>query len=115
MMARFISRPVSSAVPNLSVRQHGFDIFAGVSGQGDLEIVDRGRAVHGERRREPRRIRSSSTGARPHLMTWPPMPQMNALPLRRAACDSRHDCAEAIGRQECGRDRAIRRCRRPVA
>src|SRR5579885_3290427 len=32
-----------------AIGQYGFDIFAGLSGERDFEIVNRGRAVHGER------------------------------------------------------------------
>jgi hypothetical protein len=35
-----------------AIGKHGFDVFARSTGDGDLEIVDRGRAVHGEGGRE---------------------------------------------------------------
>ena len=47
-MARFISRPVSSAAPKRPSGQDGFHVFTGVSGESDFEIVNGGGAVQGE-------------------------------------------------------------------
>ena len=80
-----------------AIGQDGFHIFAGVAGQCDLEIVNGCRAVERESGGVAGCMRSISTGARPHLITWPPSPQTMAR-LRVAGCgDGVDDRAQRIG------------------
>jgi len=49
----------------LAFAEARIDVFGGVAGEGDFEIVDERRAVHGDSETKPRFIRSIRTGPRP--------------------------------------------------
>src|SRR5258707_208950 len=83
-MASFISRPVSSAVPK---RPSGRTASTSSLVWPAMAISKSWMAAEpfmANAVAKPRRIKSASVGESPHLMTWPPMPQMIGLPAARA-------------------------------
>ena len=102
--------PRSAAIPfaagffrraEAPVRQHRFHVFAGLARRARFR--NRGWRPSRSSRTpvaKPRRIRSISTGARPHLITCPPMPQMIAASAFARAADRIDHSAKRIARQD---------------
>ena len=83
-IASFHWRPVSSAAPK---RPSGVRLRRPrwCTRERDFKIVDRRRPFMAKDVAKPRCMRSIKTGARPHLITCPPMAQMTGLWAVRAA------------------------------
>ena len=99
-IARFISRPVSSADPKRPSGNTASTSSLVQPGNGDLEIVDRRRAVHRECGRIAAIHQVEQHRRQPHLMTWPPIPQMICFPAVRAWIKASRHRAERIRRQQ---------------